>query len=107
MSGKLSQLLQTLYTRLMSEGASRVDASEFRDAIELALSIEELIPKKMLFDELFMERFGRYSRHDAGCTWDDGTKGDICTCGYQALVNQYFEIRQELIRLEVARLEQS
>lgn len=55
--------------------------------------LRELLEKESLFDDVFIERFHRYSSHDRGCTWDDATKGDVCTCGYQALVSEFFEIR--------------
>jgi hypothetical protein len=60
-------------------------------------SLKAMLPKKMLFDEIFMERFHIYARHKHGCTYDQLDKGDICTCGLQALINQYYEIQDALL----------
>ena len=51
-----------------------------------------------LFNSVFIERFHRYAKHLGGCTWDDGTKGDVCTCGFQGLINLYYEIQDAFIR---------
>lgn len=63
-------------------------ASEKRES-----TLRELLEKESLFDEVFIQRFHSYSSHDRGCTWDDATKGDVCTCGFQALVRVFFEIQ--------------
>ncbi len=55
--------------------------------------LKELVQKQFLFNEIFIERFHSYARHKPGCTWDDLTKGDICTCGLQALITMYYEIK--------------
>ena len=55
--------------------------------------LKAMLEAEFLFNDVFMERFHRYARHDRGCTWDDLTKGDICTCGLQALINMYYEIK--------------
>ena len=65
-------------------------------AAETLEAIKRLIPRKMLFDSVFMERFHRYTRHDHGCTYDDLEQGDICTCGLQAVINDYYEIKEAI-----------
>lgn len=58
--------------------------------------IKKLAEKQFLFNEIFMERFFTYAGHKRGCTWDDSAKGDICTCGFQALIDMWYEIKDGL-----------
>lgn len=56
-------------------------------------TLRELLEKESLFDEVFMERFYKYAHHQRGCTWDDATQGDVCTCGFRSLVSIFFGIQ--------------
>ena len=55
--------------------------------------LKEALEKSHLFNDVFLERFHGYTRHDRGCTYDDLSKGDICTCGLRGLINVYYEIK--------------
>jgi len=58
--------------------------------------MQKLLNKEALFNDIFMERFFHYIRHLHGCTYDQLDKGDVCTCGFQGLVNLYYEIKDAI-----------
>lgn len=61
-----------------------------------ASELRRLLEKQALFNDVFIERFYSYARHKHGCTWDDLTKGDVCTCGLQGLIDVYYEIKNSI-----------
>jgi len=69
------------------------DAKQIEEQSEEIEKLKTILQKQFLFNDVFMERFHGYARHRMGCTWDDLTKGDVCTCGLQALIAMYYEIK--------------
>ena len=62
------------------------------DVDEYIADLKRKIERQFLFNDVFMERFHIFTRHKRGCTWDDSEKGDVCTCGLQALITMYYEL---------------
>lgn len=62
------------------------------DALQQLAALKRRLERQFLFNDVFMERFHIFTRHKCGCTWDDSEKGDVCTCGLQALITMYYEL---------------
>ena len=60
-------------------------------------ALKRVAEKSLLFNDVFIERFHIYSRHKHGCTYDQLDKYDVCTCGLQALITMYYEIKDALL----------
>ena len=67
-----------------------------RDVADERDTIKALVEKTHLFNDVFIKRFFQYSRHRHDCTFDNSFKGDVCTCGFQGLINLYYEIKDAL-----------
>ncbi len=46
--------------------------------------------KLLLLIGVFLDKVLVYADHRRGCTWDDGTKGDVCTCGFRPLISEFY-----------------
>lgn len=47
--------------------------------------------KLILLVGVLLDKIAVFTDHKRGCTWDDGTKGDVCTCGFRPLISEIYK----------------